>query len=147
MPARIAAARALVQHPRVSVTDIEARLGTRHTARTLRRLRALYPGVHFVWLMGADNLAGLHRWQDWEYIMQTVPVAVFARPGAGLAARGSKAARRFADARLNGPGLRRLAHGPAPAWAFVNVPLRGVSSSALRARGKWGSNGLSPKSP
>ncbi|MEO0912117.1 MAG: adenylyltransferase/cytidyltransferase family protein, partial [Pseudomonadota bacterium] len=42
---RVAAARALVRHPRVRVTDIEHRLGTRFTAETLARLRLIYPGV------------------------------------------------------------------------------------------------------
>lgn len=54
---RIARARAVMDHPRVEVTDIEARIGTRYTAETLKRLMTLYPGVRFVWLMGGDNLA------------------------------------------------------------------------------------------
>lgn len=58
---RMAAARAIMRHPRVEVTDIEARLGTRYTAETLAALFARYPGVRFVWLMGADNLASFHR--------------------------------------------------------------------------------------
>ena len=57
---RMQAAQALMRHPRVTVTDIEAWLGTRHTAQTLVALRRHYPGVRFVWLMGADNLAQLH---------------------------------------------------------------------------------------
>jgi len=138
MAARLARARALMSHPRVVITDIEARLGTRHTARTLARLKALYPGVRFVWLMGADNLAGFHRWEDWERIAQAVPIAVFARPGAGLRARRAKAAQVMAAARLPGAAVGVLAGRRAPAWAYVNVPLRGISSSALRAGGGWG---------
>ena len=58
---RMAAARAVMRHPQVEITDIEARLGTRFTAETLAALRARYPGVRFVWLMGADNLAAFVR--------------------------------------------------------------------------------------
>ena len=36
---RMQAARAMMQHPRVVVTDIEAHLGTRYTAQTLTALR------------------------------------------------------------------------------------------------------------
>ena len=36
---RVRLAQALVTHPRVYVTDIEAQLGTRHTAQTLAALR------------------------------------------------------------------------------------------------------------
>lgn len=54
MEQRLAHARQIIQHPRVVLTDIEERLGTRHTAQTLTALRARYQGVRFVWLMGAE---------------------------------------------------------------------------------------------
>jgi nicotinate-nucleotide adenylyltransferase len=134
---RLQAARHLMRHPRVTVTDIEARLGTRYTAQTLRALRRRYPGVRFVWLMGADNLAQFHRWQDWRGIMEAVPVGVMARPGDRIAARLSKAARVYAQARLPGRASHVLGHHAAPAWCFVNVPLSDQSSTAIRARGGW----------
>ena len=131
---RLAQARAVMDDPRVVVTDLESRLGTRATADTLDRLTALYPGVRFVWLMGADNLAQFHRWDRWQSILARVPVGVLARPGFGVAARLSVAARMFRAAEVppRGLGLR-----DAPAWAFVNVPLVDLSSSAIRARGEW----------
>lgn len=137
MERRLAAARAVMRHPRVIITDIEARIGTRYTAETLAALQARYPGVRFVWLMGADNMAGFHRWDRWESIMGRVPVAVLARPGAGLAAQGSKAAQRFAHARVPGHAARGLALRRPPAWTYLEVPKRDISSSALRARGAW----------
>ena len=69
MPARVAHARSLVSRNDVIVTDIEAQIGTRYTAETLSALKARYRGVRFVWLMGADNLAQFHLWQDWQWIM------------------------------------------------------------------------------
>jgi len=136
MADRIERARAVLRDdPRVVVTDLEARLGTRATVDTLRKLRAIYPGVQFVWIMGADNLVQFHRWNRWREIMAMVPVAVMARPGAGLAARLSVTARAFRWAEVARPealGLRE-----APAWCFVNLPMHGASSSAIRARGGW----------
>lgn len=134
---RLAASRAMMSHPRVEVTDVEARLGTRHTAETLRRLRVLRPGVRFVWLMGADNLASLHRWEDWAAIMEMVPVGVLARPGMGLRAGLSPAARRFARARVPEAAARLLPAAEPPAWCFVRMPMRDLSSSEIRARGAW----------
>lgn len=134
---RMARARAVMQHPRVDVTDIEAHLCTRYTAETLSRLKARYPGVRFVWLMGADNLAQLHRWQDWRGIMQSVPVGVLARPGDRISARMSPAARLFAPARISGSASALLGRAVAPAWCFVNVPMVSQSSSAIRAAGGW----------
>ncbi|MEP2642317.1 nicotinate-nucleotide adenylyltransferase [Roseobacter sp.] len=135
--ARLAQARWVIDHPRVNITDIEAKLGTRYTAQTLVRLRAYYPGVRFVWLMGADNLAQLHHWRNWRQIMRSVPVGVLARPGDRMAARTSPAARLFAPSRLAGRASQLLGHAQAPAWCFVNVPMVAQSSTAIRATGGW----------
>jgi len=134
---RMAAARNVMRHPRVAVTDIEARLGTRYTAETLSRLFDLYPGVRFVWLMGADNFASLHRWDSWEWIMRSVPVGILARPGQRISARMSRAASEFERYRLRGREAARLCLTEPPAWCFVNVPLDASSSTAIRAKGGW----------
>jgi len=137
MARRIAAAEAVMQHPRVAITDLEARIGTRYTAETLEKLMTLYPGVRFLWLMGADNLIGFHRWDRWEWILDNVPVGVMARPGQGVAARRSKAAIAYGRYRLGGGQARRLIDHDPPAWCFVNVPMVDISSSEIRARGDW----------
>lgn len=151
MALRIRAARAIMRHPRVVVTDLESRTGTRHTAATLAALRRLWPGVRFVWLMGADNMAGLHRWEDWPRILETVPVAVLARPGGQLAAGLSKAARRYAGARVKGLAAPRLALMRPPAWTLLTGPMLDLSSTELRRRGLWrpgpGPQPASPRGP
>jgi nicotinate-nucleotide adenylyltransferase len=134
---RVAAARRLLDNPRIKVTDIEARFGTRYTAETLARLRRLYPGVRFVWLMGSDNLAQIHHWKDWRRIMEGVPVAVMARPGKKLSARFAPAARAYRGSQLNEGEARGVARRKAPAWVVLNLPLMPHSSSAIRARGEW----------
>ncbi len=140
MADRLARARAVMDHPRVRVTDLEARLGTRFTAETVERLQAVYPGVRFVWLMGADNLVQFHRWERWRDILRAVPVGVLARPGSGVSARLSVAARIFRSnlaERGEGLGVRRP-----PVWAFVNLPMNETSSSEIRARGDWRPAGM-----
>jgi nicotinate-nucleotide adenylyltransferase len=134
---RLTRARAVMAHPRVEVTDVEARLGTRFTAETIAALQARYPRVRFVWLMGADNLAQFHLWRDWREIMARVPVGVLARPGDRVAARTSPAARLFARDRIAEGASQLLGAAEAPAWCFVNVPMMDHSSSAIRARGDW----------
>lgn len=134
---RIARAKAVMQHPRVEITDIEAQLGTRYTAQTLQHLRLLYPSVRFVWLMGADNMAQLHLWQDWRDIIESVPIGVLARPGQRISARMSRAAALYAPYRIPGRFGHLLARAEAPAWSFVNVPMNDTSSTAIRARGDW----------
>ncbi|WP_299080897.1 nicotinate-nucleotide adenylyltransferase [uncultured Ruegeria sp.] len=141
---RMAAAREMMQHPRVEVTDIEALTGTRATAGTLAAMRRLYPQVRFVWLMGADNLAQFHRWKDWRQIMDSVPVGVVARPGDRISARMSPAARAYAQYRIDGQARHLLGRAAAPAWCFVNVPMVNVSSTEIRGRGGWG-DGVLPE--
>jgi nicotinate-nucleotide adenylyltransferase len=134
---RLAAARAIMRHPRVAVSDLEARMGTRYTAEAVAGLRRRYPGVRFVWLMGADNLAGFHRWERWAEIMETVPVGVLARPGEQLRAGLSPAARRFARWRLPQAEAAALALRDPPAWTLLSGRMLDLSSSELRALGAW----------
>lgn len=134
---RIAHARKVMHHPRVKVTDIEAHIGTRYTAQTLARLQAMYPGVQFVWLMGADNLVQFSQWQNWQAIMQSVPVGVLARPGQRISARTSKAARIFRQFRLKRDASVLLGRKGAPRWCFLNVPMVDYSSTKIREDGNW----------
>ncbi len=134
---RMARARAVMDHPRVRISDFEARAGTRYTAETLRALTRACPGVRFVWLMGADNLAQFDQWQDWRWIMENVAVGVLARPGQRIAARNARAADVYRHARLRSHESWLLAHGAAPRWCFVNVPMVDISSSEIRASGQW----------
>ena len=134
---RMERARAVMDHPKVRITDLEARLGTRYTHATLAALMARYPGVRFVWLMGADNLAQFHLWEKWRDIMEMVPVGVLARPGQRLSARMSPAARHFRAARLGPRDARRLSGEAPPAWVFINMPMNDLSSTRLRAAGAW----------
>ena len=134
---RLAACRAISDHPRIKVSDFEAQVGTRYTAQTLEAVFARRRGVRFVWLMGADNLAQFHRWQRWEWIMENVAVGVIARPGDRASARMSKAAKRYEGHRLRGNQSGMLADARPPAWCFINVPLVDISSTEIRARGGW----------
>lgn len=117
---------------RIRVTDIETRMGTRYTADTLDALLPRFPKLAFVWLMGADNLLQISRWQRWESIFARVPVAVFARAPYSRNAIASAAARRFARFRMSPNAARSLADHAPPAWAFFHVPLNFQSATRIR---------------
>ncbi|WP_209426871.1 nicotinate-nucleotide adenylyltransferase [Pararhodobacter sp. SW119] len=138
--ARLQACRQVITHPRVAVTDIEARVGTRATVDTIDALRRRYPYLRFVWLMGADNLTAFHHWDRWQAIMAAVPIAVLARPGQRMPALTSRAARQYARYRLPARDAARLAFHPTPVWTFLDMPMRGDSSTALRLAGAWPSD-------
>lgn len=129
---RIAASRALARDPRIRVTAFEAGHRLRYTADTIAFIRARRPGVAFVWIMGADNLAGFHRWQRWRQIATTVPIAIIDRPGSTLSFLSSKMARAFDHARIDETDAPRLARRRPPAWTFIHGERSSLSSTALR---------------
>ena len=131
---RLAAARRLARNPRIRVTDLEQRLGSRYTAESLKLLRRRFPETRFVWLMGADNLAQIAQWRDWQQIFHLVPIAVFARPSYCFKALAAKAARRFARYKLKEGAGRRLATSEPPAWMFVHGRLNPISATEIRRR-------------
>jgi len=131
MDMRIARAQQIMQHPRVLISDIEAKLNTRYTAQTLQALRSEFSLAQFTWLMGADNLAQFHLWKDWQEIMQTVPVGVLARPGERIDGRTAPAAQIYRHAMLKGREARLLGRAKAPAWAFGATRARCLAELTL----------------
>ncbi len=129
---RIAWSEKINADPRVRVTAFEASHDVRFTADTLAIVRRYNPGVRFVWIMGADNLASFHHWQNWRDIALTFPIAVVDRPGATLSYLSSKMAITFDYARVDECDAALLASLPAPAWTFLHGPRSPVSSTAIR---------------
>jgi len=108
--ARVRSAQSQAHGARMIVTDIEQRLDCAFTYQTIRKLKQLYPGVHFTLIMGADNLANFRKWRNWREVAEAVPIVIVARPGAAPA--------------------DRLA---APAgWTHLNARHNSQSSTALR---------------
>ncbi len=135
---RLASARAMARDPRIVVTDIESHLGTRYTAMTLRALTAAFPRARLVWIMGADNLEQIPRWQKWTFIFRTVPVAVFDRATYSFRALASKAAHRFGRFRVRSRDAGVIFGRKPPAWVYFHTPLHPASASEIRARQKRG---------
>jgi nicotinate-nucleotide adenylyltransferase len=133
---RLAGARALAQGYGMLVATVETQLGSNYTIDTIRGLKARFPGVKFVWIMGADSLASFHRWKGWTQIMHEVPIAVVSRPWISLRSRFSPAALRFARFRKSPQSGPRLAYAKTPAWTFLFGRFHFQSSTALRARRK-----------
>ena len=131
---RMESAARFAQGPSMMVSGAETRIGSAYTIDTLRALKARFPGVHVVWIMGADNLSSLHHWRGWTQIVHEAPVAVIARPGSAIKSRLAPAAVRFSRFRLHSRQARGLALTPAPAWLYMRVPLNFSASSAIRAK-------------
>ena len=129
---RVALSEQLFPHPKIKVTAFEQSLVSTYTAQVLAHVKARNRDVRFVWIMGADNLRDFHRWQNWETIARTFPIAVIDRPGSTLSFLSSTMARTFDYARVEESAARTLAYMPAPAWTFIHGPRSTLSSTALR---------------
>jgi len=136
LAARLASAKAVARHPRIRARALETEFGTRFAVDTARALVRRFPAHRFVWLMGADNLAELHRWRHWRRFARTIAIAVFTRPGYGLAARGGPAM----------AWLRRWRHETSRDWTrwtppgivFIDIRLDSRSATGIRAaRPDW----------
>jgi nicotinate-nucleotide adenylyltransferase len=133
---RMAGATVLAKGPGMIVSDAETKLGSAYTIDTVRALKAHFPRVKFVWIMGADSLATFHRWRGWTQIMREVPVMVVSRPWISLKSRFSPAALRFARFRRRSIEAPMLAGRRPPAWVFLFGRFNFQSSTALRERMK-----------
>lgn len=129
---RLARARAVSDHPDIVISDFERRHGLQYTVDTLTRIKELNPDTKFVWLMGADSLENFHRWRDWMKIAESVPMAVFSRPGYADAARESEAAIRLSAFQAPAERSETLADADPPAWIYFADTKNPVSSTEIR---------------
>jgi nicotinate-nucleotide adenylyltransferase len=135
---RTAAARRMANDPRIDVSCLESVIGTRYTVDTIIYLRRRASGLRFVWIMGADNLAQFHRWQNWRRIAYQVPMAVIDRPPQSFRALAAPAAQALARYRLPENQAGRLADQRPPAWVFLTGMKLNLSSTGLRnPDGSW----------
>lgn len=76
--------RALGKHRKIKVSDIEFALPRpSKTIVTLELLKKKYPQHRFSLIIGEDNLAGFHRWKNYEKILKEFRLFVYPRSGAG----------------------------------------------------------------
>lgn len=130
---RIAAARELIELPRVYATGFEAEHGFRYTYDTLKFLTETLPDRRFVWIMGADSLRSFHLWERWREIADLMPMAIYVRPGSSRRAPFSPAAQALARYRVDETDAEILPDQQAPAWIYLNGLMSALSSTALRA--------------
>ncbi|MGF1474305.1 MAG: nicotinate-nucleotide adenylyltransferase [Geminicoccaceae bacterium] len=134
---RLRAARAVARDPRIRVSELEAQFPDSYTVNSLFRIRRRWPDTHFVWLMGADNLATLHRWYRWRTIMEFVPVAVFDRDPYSYKGVNGVAASAYADDRWPAERSSELAEAAPPAWCLLRLRKHPAASRSIRAERGW----------
>lgn len=133
---RIKLSEGIIEDPRIKVTAFEARHKVRFTADTVQLVLRMRPRQKFIWLMGADNLADFHRWQDWKKIAGSLPIAIIDRPGSTLAYRSARASLALSRYRVDDADASMLPDMKPPVWTFIHGPRSSLSSTQLRNRAK-----------
>ncbi len=134
LEARTRRAAEVASHPRIVISGAEQLLRTRFTAEFIAMVTARSTAARFVWVMGSDNLAEFHLWEDWRRIADAVPIAVVGRPSFLTSALSSRVAQALGGRRVDEADAGTLADRAPPAWVFVNGPRSAASSTALRGR-------------
>ena len=111
---------ATASNPRFSVSRVDIdRAGPTYTNDTLEDLRALNPDSDLYFITGADALASILSWQNWEELFKLAKFIGVSRPGYEL------------DGQHIAAAIDQL---PADALTLVEVPALAISSSECRAR-------------
>ena len=128
---RLAGAARIGDGRRVLASGIEAALRTRYTVDTMRLLLRRFPGVRFVWIMGADILEQLPHWRRWMDIVRRLAFVVLPRPRYSNRALAGQAAHRL---RAERRPVREAAllPGAAPGWVFLPARQTALSATAIR---------------
>ena len=113
--------------PRFAVSDLDiVRSGATYTADTVRIFRQHYPAAALWWLVGADSLAALHTWKDWQTLVRQTGIAAAPRNGFTLAALPQP---------LHHWAAQALADG---SLRLLSAPPDSISSTDIRGRLKTG---------
>ena len=112
---RLAMCQAAVEgDPRFAVSDVDLkRGGATYSVDTLGDLRALHPAAEFFFITGADSLASLPKWRDYETLVTLATFVGVTRPG------------------------HSFTQSDAP-HVLVDVPAMAVSSTEIRNRVRTG---------
>lgn len=111
---------ATASNPRFSVSRVDIDRGGRtYTKDTLHDLRNLHPDSELFFITGADALASILSWQDWEDLFSISKFIGVSRPGYDLDGQHIVAA------------IDKL---PEDALHLVEIPALAISSSDCRAR-------------
>jgi nicotinate-nucleotide adenylyltransferase len=66
--------------PKIKPSDIEFKLSQpNYTVNTLVHLQEKYPNYEFSLIMGEDNLKSLHKWKNYEVILENHTIYVYPR--------------------------------------------------------------------
>jgi nicotinate-nucleotide adenylyltransferase len=116
--------------PKIKPSDIEFKLPQpNYTVHTLIHLQEKYPNHEFSLIMGEDNIRSLHKWKNYQTILENHAIYVYPR----LEAKGQTSESVATDAEVtlfkNHPKIH-----------LIDAPVVEISSTFIRENIKKGKN-------
>lgn len=129
---RLQQAKNISCHPKIKVTDIETKVSSLYTIDTLKYLKKRFPNIHFIWIMGADNLVQFPEWYKWREIMQLMPIMIYDRDSHIYKGLTGKMAISYKKHRITGRNIHVLGRYLPPAWGVMRIRKHPLSSTLIR---------------
>ena len=119
--------------PFIHVFAPEEKLASNFTYKTVNYLIKTMPLANLIWIMGADNLVQLSKWQRYKSLISLIPIAVIDRPSYSY--RAISAGRRLFRSRYT-PGQLRCNLSKTqlnlPIWCFLSGKRHSASATSIR---------------
>lgn len=120
-------------YPKIKPSDIEFKLPQpNYTVNTLVHLQEKYPQHTFSLIMGEDNLKSLHKWKNYDVILQNYEIYVY--PRLETKGRTGEAISSELDTSLKGElAKQNSAYKNNPNIHIIDAPIVEISSTFIRA--------------
>ncbi len=116
----------------IKITEIEKKIGSSYSFKTINYILNHYKNIKFFWLMGADNLITFHKWQKWQKIFNNMSIVIFKRHGYNTNALKSTAAKKYLHNRILKSNIDLDDFNKLPSWVIIENKEVKVSSTEIR---------------
>ncbi len=116
----------------ILIKEIEKKIGSNYSYKTINYILHHYKNIKFFWLMGADNLVGFHKWEKWQKIFNNMSIVIFKRHRYNTKALKSIAAKKYIQSRILKSKINLEDFNKIPSWIIVENKEIKISSTEIR---------------
>ena len=133
---RVKNCRNITRNYPIFVKEIEKKIRSEYSYKTINYILQHYKNIKFFWLMGADNLVYFHKWEKWEKIFNNMSIVIFRRHGYNNKALKSIASYQFKNNKVETSRINLLEFNKVPSWSFIDNKEIKISSTEIRNQRK-----------
>ena len=116
----------------IIIKEIEKRISSNYSYKTINYILNYYKNIKFFWLMGADNLISFHKWEKWQKIFKNMSIVIFKRHGYNTKALKSIASKKFQQSKILTSTINSEDFDKLPSWTFIENKEVKISSTEIR---------------